>query len=288
MLDALTIADAGGSDVSLMSATRLLKSISGLQGVATPREIVRDRPSQHGQIIETAYFGEKTVAIEGALVGVDEAAIWTEFDALNAALWDAIDTPRTLKWTRSAAGLQLQSAVQLAGLYDAPIRADDAGVILPYQVILRREDPRAYSQTQTTTTGAAITTAGGGLTFPAEFPWLFTPSGAGESSPNNGGNVPTPAIFRIYGYVTAPQIIDTGSTRKMTLSGEIGVGDYLEIDVRERTAKLNGLIDRENLVDFANTDWLTGEFEGAKTFRLIASTFDGSARLDVLHRNAYA
>lgn len=481
MLDSLTIQDASGTDVPLhLAGRRHVQGATGLHGLPAPREIVRSRPGQRGDINETKHGSGHVPVIELKLVGNTSTDVWAEFDALNGALADCRDTNRLLKWTRKglsdarvgvtnlvtnpsletnltgwaasfgpgsagtktrittdsvfgiacvefditafqssgswaylfgpspvpydtgsqytlsfyykhvsgvtgwgvaikdangtdtvlsnrnftasgswqrfthtftpavvgetpgifitpqvggslgtiridgvtiekassspayfdgdtpgaqwngtahaststfvfAPGEKLQSEVRLAGLFDAPLRSEHGVKVLPCQVQLRREDPRAYSQTLITTTGEALSSVAGGMTFPATFPVRFTPSGSGQAVVTRTGNIESSAIFRVYGFASSAQILQGGTTRRIVLSGEVVAGDYLELDTFARTCKLNGTVDRENLIVFADTDWRTGEIPDSNTtFRLIAGTFDALARLDVLHRDAHA
>lgn len=288
MLTAVTINNASGTGIALLSGGRRLGQFHGLHGLPSPRRIVRDRPGQHGEINETQHYGSRQPVWEGWLTASSASALWTEYDAILTAIWDAVSTERTLKWTRSG-GTALQSAVKIAEAFDPVISADQAGKRLDYQLVFDRQDPRNYSQTQDTDTGIALTSASGGLTFNAIFNWKFTPSGAGTVSVTNSGTISTPGTFRIYGTVTSPQIQLVGSSKRIVFSGSVSVGDYLEVDTFNRTVKLNGVTSRENLLDFSATDWTAGLIpSGSSTFRLLGGTFDASARLDVISRDAYA
>ena len=286
MLDSLSLADAAAADITLLSATRRVQRVTGLQGMAQPREIVRPKPDRHGDIIDTKHLSGKTTTIEGQLTGANEAAVWTEFDTIQKTLFAAVDTDRTLKWRRATSGTLLQAQVRLAGMFEGPLQSENGGNVLPYQIQLRRSDPRAFTQTQTTATGAALSAAAGGLTIPFTFPFTFTPSGGGVASVNNTGTVPTPPIFRLYGACSSPQVLIVGTGKRIVLTGSVAAGDYLEVDVAERTVKLNGTTNRTNLLDFTATDW-SELATGSDTVRLLAATFDANARVDVLYRMAY-
>lgn len=182
----------------------------------------------------------------------------------------------------------LQSMVKLAAAFDPVVRATDAGRLLAFQLIFDREDPRNYGQYQVTVTGDTLSDASGGDIFPDIFPDTFTASGGGEVVVQNTGTIPTPVVFRVYGEMSSPSILNTDTGELITLTGEVSAGDYLEVDTAQRSVTLGG-IDRTNLVDFAATNWLAGEAQpGETTFRLLAATFDASARLDVLYRPAFA
>lgn len=289
MFTTVTIQDASGNDVTLhRSGSRRLGECQGLHGLPAPRRIVRPRPGGHGEINETKHYGSKRPIWSGKLLGDTETALWTEYDAILQALWEAVESERLMKWTRGD-GTQLQSYVKLGEAFDPVIRYQDAGRVLAYQLVLDREDPRNYSQTQTVEVGDPLTDASGGVTYPATYPWQYTPSGAGEAQVSNTGTIETPVLFRVYGYASSPQLLNTSTGARVVFDGEVANGDYLEIDTFERSVKLNGSTDRTNLVDFTATDWRAGlAGPGSTTFRLLAANFDGTARVDVLYRSAFA
>lgn len=289
MITAASIEDAAGNELSLLDWNHRLGTFQGLHGIPPARRITRPRPGQHGQIDETRHYGSRQPVWEGQLVGADVDELWADYDELMAALWGMVGDSRLLRWTRDD-GTELQSAVKLADAFDPVLQVhSDSREFLAYQLIFDREDPRNYAQALTTATGDPLTSATGGLTFDAPFNWTFTPSGAGEVTVTNSGNIESPAVFRIYGECSSPQILLTDSTKRIVFSGEVSAGDYLEVDIRARSASLNGTADRTNLVVFEETDWTTGEIPvGSSTFRLVAGSFDASARLDVIHRPAWA
>lgn len=288
MFTSVTIQDANGVDVALFDSNRRLGECRGLHGLPSLRRITRPRPGGHGEINTTRHYGSRQPVWTGILRGTSEPALWAEYDTILAALWGAVDDPRLLKWTR-ADGLALQSLVKIGDAFDPVITATDAGRILRYQLTFDREDPRNYSQTEQVIVGAALTSAAGGLTFPADFNWTFTPSGAGTATVVNTGTIPAPGIFRVYGAVTSPQVLHVETDLRIAFDGAVSAGSYLEIDVQNRAVLLNGSTDRTNLVDFAATDWQAGEIPvGTNNYRLIASTFDASARLDVFYRSSYS
>lgn len=289
MLGALTLQNAANVDVPLLLLPkRRVAAAAGLIGIPSVRKVVRARPNRHGVIDESRYVGERGPSIRGLLVAPNEQEVWAEYDALAEVFWQAIAEPRLLKWLRSGSGLALQAAVKLAGEpLDAPLEVANGLRLLPYQVQFLAEDPRAYSQTLTTNSSTALVAAAGGKTYPRTYPRTFTPSGGGEVAPNNTGKVSTPPVFRIFGTCVNPQILNTVTGDRIVIEGTVTAPDYLELDVFDRSVKLNGTANRYNLLDAELTDWF--ELDGGSTpLRLLASDFDASARLDVLYRAAYA
>jgi hypothetical protein len=288
MFTAMTIQDAAGVDVPLINTNRTVEEVAGLHGLPSPRRLVRSRPGAHGEINTTKHYDSRQPVLNGVIFRDSEDGLWSEYETILGALWGAVENERLLKWTREDS-TALQTHVKLAAAFDPVLRAVDSGMFLRYQLAFDREDPRNYSQTQDAEVGEPLADAAGGLTFPAPLNWQFSASGAGEITVDNTGTIDTPGIFRIYGYATSPQILNMATGERIAVNGTVSAGDYLEVDIADRSALLNSETDRTNLIDFSGTDWAAGEIvPGETTFRLIAGNFDASARLDVLFRAAYA
>lgn len=294
MISSLTLADKDGTDVALMGTTgRECISISGLLGSGPVRDVRRVKPQRRGGIDESAYEDGSLVAAEfEATSTVSVAAAISTYRTMVAPMKQTLRHGAAwLKWREDTAGLQLQRKVKLASDVDPPLSNNAA--LVAWQAQFFCEDPRAFSQTQTTTTGAALSSSGGGKTYPFVYPRLYTATGGGTCSPVNAGTDDTPPIFRIYGYAVNPQIVNLTTQERIVLGSAsslatISSGDYLEIDVAARTLRLNGSTtgDRASFLDSAGSTW----FElapGTNYLQLIATDYDAGARLDVLARDAY-
>lgn len=288
LLQALTIEDAAGVQVPFMAPpTRKIRGAEGFLGVSAVRQSSRDRPNAHGAINESRWTGPGLYVIDGLIVGTDPADCASEFRDLSGVLLQTLDDgPAVMRWTEAGTGgLQLQATVSLFGSLQPPVQLGAA--LVAYQAQMFAEDPRAYSQTLQTVDSTALSASGGGMVFPEVLPITFGQSGGGTSTVVNGGNRPTPPVFRIYGNAVNPSIVNLTTGRRIVLNGTVNAGDFLELDVLERTITLNGTTNRANFLDAANTEW----FElgrGTTNLQLIAGAFDGSALLRTYFRDAYA
>jgi hypothetical protein len=70
------------------------------------------------------------------------------------------------------------------------------------------------------------------------------------------------------------------------LTGTVGAGDYLEVDVQNRSITVNGTTPALNFLDAANTTWFELP-KGTSTVQLIAGSFDTVAKVAVIYRSAY-
>jgi phage-related protein len=93
-------------------------------------------------------------------------------------------------------------------------------------------------------------------------------------------------VFRVYGMAVNPQILLTGTDYRIALTGTISAGDYLEVDVQNRSITVNGTTPALNFLDAANTTWFELP-KGTSTVQMLAGAFDTSAKVSVLYRAAY-
>jgi hypothetical protein len=290
MLSAVTLDDASGTPVVLHeTAKRVLISAGGLIGIGSLRDSKRVRPTGHGGISETRWEDGKLIVLGGeVLSNVSVADAMAEFRTVTAPMLQTLDVgPALLKWQEDVAGLALQRLVKLDS--DVSPTLQEAAAIVNYQAQFFAEDPRAYSQTLTTVNSLALSTSVGGAVFPDPFNVQFAAASGGVAVCTNVGNRPTPPIFRVLGAFTNPVITRQSNQAKLSLVGTIGAGDYLELDVANRTVKLNGSSNAANLLDSPNCDWASMEVpSGTETFTLRAQSNDGNAGLTVFYRAAYA
>jgi hypothetical protein len=286
MISSITL-DTATTPVTLHSTAIGSKAVvvraEGLQGSPPVRNIITPRSQASGSFIRSRFQDERTVVLEGEIVDTTIEAAFQRFDTIAAAMQGCIETERTLKWRRDAAGQQLQAGVRLSDFQ--PLTLTDGAPWIKYQATFKASDPRVYSQTQTTGTGTALAAPAGGKTYTYTYTRGYNPSSGGNVSYTNSGSVATPPVIRIYGYCTSPQVI-LDADQRIVLTGEVSDGDYLEIDCSARTVKLNGTTSRLNLLDVTSSTFFTLPV-GTGTVQLVASNFNANARADLIYRSAF-
>lgn len=285
-VSAITLDDATGTPVELHATNaRRVYQATGLIGVSAPRHVVRPRPSAHGTINDTRNTDGRLIVLDGRVYSpISYADAASELRAIAGAALETLDEGAALlKWTEDG-GLELQALVKLHGELEPAVQVGPN--VLAYQAQFLAEDPRAYSQTESTSTGGTLTSAPGGWTFPRTVPITFSSSTGGTCAVNNVGNRPTPPTFRVYGQIVNPQILLVGTTSRIALTGTVSAGDYLEVDVARRSITVNGSSAALNFLDAAATTWFELP-KGTSTIQLLAGTFDTVARCDVIYRSAY-
>jgi len=272
------------------AADRKLTGAPGLPGVlgaAGARDATYPRPAYHGAVTRTRWQKPGLVTLEGYVRGDTPDLAIAQYDAIVAPLFDALDTARLAKWQRGTdgTGVELQAYARLAS-EDIDVKEEAAGRLLRYQAHLRLDDPRGFTQAETTAIGGTLASAGGD-TFPDIFPDLFAQGSGASAAVNNTGTRPTPPVFRVYGLCVDPQILLIDHDVRIALTGTVSNGNYLEIDVKERTIRLNGTSPAQGYINSASTTW----FElprGTSTVQLLATSNDTAARCDAIYRSAFA
>ncbi|NDB19072.1 MAG: hypothetical protein EB027_07435 [Actinobacteria bacterium] len=286
MISSITLSTATGN-VTLHStaagSNAVVTRAEGLQGTPPVRNLVTQRSQASGGFVRSRFTDTRSVVLEGEVLGTSIENAFDNFDVIAAAMYDSISTERTLKWRRDSSGELLQAGVRLSDFQ--PLTLTDGAAWIKYQATFTCPDPRVYSQTLTTGTGAALSAAAGGKTYNYTYTRGYNPSSGGNVSYTNSGSVPTPPIIRIYGYCTSPQVVLTDDTR-LIFTGEVGDGDYLEVDCANRTVKLNGSTSRLNLLDPVNSTFFALPV-GTGTVQMVASNFNANARADLIYRPAF-
>lgn len=142
--------------------------------------------------------------------------------------------------------------------YGAPITGDMGHTYREGQVSWLVPDGVWESGAESMATVQANSGTTAGLTYPITYPITYAATTATDTV-----NITTTStadmypVIRMYGPCTAPEITldTTGQTIKFKTSLVLGAGEYIEVDTKARTAKLNGTVLRQNDVDYSVTRW---------------------------------
>lgn len=130
-----------------------------------------------------------------------------------------------------------------------------------------------------------------GLTFPVTFPATFAGTLAtGAYTVNNPGTRPAWFTVRMYGPCTAPSLVNetTGEEITFTSSLVLGAGDYVDVNVRDRSAYLLSDTSQSLLgyVDFAATTWWRLA-RGDQSLRYAPASASAGAVAQIIYRPAW-
>jgi hypothetical protein len=152
------------------------------------------------------------------------------------------------------------------------------------QFMCQAEDPRIYDSNLITlpiNQGLTIMT---GFGFPLGFPFGYgAPVDPTTTNAINEGNRSTGAIITIPGPVTNPRIISTTSNAELHFIIELGASDYLEIDLYNRTVRLNGTASRRGTL--LDPDWFM--LEPGDNFLQYRADTVGNPPASISYRNAW-
>lgn len=253
---------------------------------ASIRNEQTDRAQAHGAYLDNSFKGGGTLALS-LLVGGSSA---TNRETLNQSVLSAFnstlgaDGTGTLTWAsqdgssqRQLSGLQLSDDVQFERV---------GGTIKRIHALFSSERPFAEDATTTIVDSSALTSVGTGFTIPLTIPFTVTSSGGGLASVSNAGSFRSYPILRVYGAITNPVVRNLTDNRALTFTGSIAAGDFWEIDLFNKTVKLNG-VSTVTTLSVASSDWFSIPI-GSSSLQLGGSSFDTNAKLRVLMRSAWA
>jgi len=149
------------------------------------------------------------------------------------------------------------------------------------------EDPRIYDSTLINVNLPLGATVFSGFGFNVSFPFGFggVSTTADAIQIVNTGNRPTPPVITIHGPCDNPRLLNDTVSKEMLFQGlSLGGSDTLVVDMKNRTAKLNGTTNRRNTL--VAPTWFNLEV-GANTLRFRASSSDPSAFATVSYRPAW-
>ena len=247
-------------------------------GNAPLRTTEREREGMDGGFIDALYESMRVITIEGNIYNATEAFL----DTLKA------------NYAPSAASQPFYFYLPVVG--ERIVYAKSYGIhldydnqrslgIIPFQIILKAEDPSIYGQLQS---GSAI--IGGsstGFGFNLGFNIGFGGSSGtnGTIAINNTGNRDADATFTITGPVTNPAIANDTTGKRITFNIVLGAIDYLTINLRNKTVTLNGTANRRGTMLGTSTWFLL--VPGVNSIRFLGTAGGTPPSMTYITRPAY-
>jgi Phage tail protein len=217
-----------------------------------PRKDVVQRGQQHGMRNRTRFVDGAVFDFTGSVRGPSHTSTADAFDALEGVLYD-YGAEHVLRFLRIGRTEEERALVRLAGI-DAPSEPDEPYRTL-YALTLESEDPRIYSASlRSAAYDPTDSLSGGGVAMPLAFPLVFSTTTTTHLEVSNDGTWESPPVFEVSGPVVNP-IIDNDTTGvSIALIHTLGVNDQIEVDVAQRTIRLNGA-ERPDLYDPTQSSW---------------------------------
>lgn len=259
-------------------------------GAPDVRDVVDDRSSADGTLDETAFHGARLVTLGGRVVDDGDR---TAAEALDDLGYYA--HPGRRPWLVYRLEGQSTRRVRLrADQRSSPLTADQRKR-LDWQASWRA--PSGLLQSDVLHVLSANPAEGEegrsyDLTFDRSYPASL---GLGTVEAVNAGNADADPVVRIFGPCTGPRVANdtTGLRLEFTAEGGLSVadGDYVEVDLAQRTARLNGDPAQSRLryleyADPARSSWWTLT-PGDNLVRFYPLTSSAPAQAEISWRDAW-
>ena len=210
---------------------------------------IKDKGNHNGAVLGSKYYGRRIMRIEGEII----ASSTTEFETMRKNLMEACGFHNGLKdiiiTTRE--GLELTADTIINVKPDVPYTK---GGMVRCDFRLELVAPFPFLKSTTEQSETVEVYAGGGGEVPSAIPFAMTAGGGTAKTVTNGGNIFAYPIIKIYGEIENPSILNETTGESFSLTYALGAGRYIEIDVLNRTVKLD---DDTNLLQYFAGDWMT-------------------------------
>lgn len=282
LVDYAYLTAEGLGEFTLVGGDGAFKTAQIDPGHAEPREVSHSRSGIDGEDDETSFHDGRVVSFEGAA--------WTP--ASNAV--DVVDRlsaytrPGLRPWLVYRPAGKSERRVKLRATRASRPMAGNAPGIIRVAAQWRAPDGVIESTTEHV---AELNPAEevGGRTYPLTYPRTYPSStGPGRIDITHDGSTVAYPILRFYGPVTDPVIESETVGRQLVFEIEVAGGDYLEVDTRRRTIRLNGMAssNRYDALDFPASEWW-GLLPGENRIRFAPDTFSSPAIAQVRYHDTF-
>ena len=270
-MKSITIENSDASDsVQIHSSTSdlgyVVQGIDGLEFPATRIGVI-NRGGEHGAFIASSFYGERRINLEGRVYADANTTNETRRRDLETILGierdsDGIPALKTLKFTTlDDKNLQIKCSIA-SPLKMAVGRPRDSA----FQIDLVSDYP-IEGQTANSTT--FTTPTGGGFILAVEVPIVFTASTGSNKTLTNSGTGEAYPTLTFNGPLTNPSMHNQTLGKTFAVTKTLISGDTLVVDMREKTATLNGVTNSMgDLTAASEWIWL---LSGGNTFQFASS-----------------
>ena len=251
-------------------------------GAPVSREAVYASPGGDGTVDNSARVGGRNVILAVSLVGPNPQSL---LDLLAPYL---SQRARPTLEVATVLGQQRRSlTVRHTG--DLDVKWERPGLV--EVTVGFRSVGTPYWQGPTKVATAWPDAATPGRAFPFTFPLSFpNAAGIGAALIRVAGTVDTTWTARIFGPITAPELILAATGERVVFKSTLTVapGDYLTVDSGTRTALLNGLAGapRYTHLNFPATDWFRLA-PGDQSIRLFGTGTNTSTQAEITWKDAF-
>lgn len=235
---------------------------------------VTGRTYAHGGWADRAFLAPGTFTVRGVCVAPSSDVAVVAWDRLMGVV--SVDDVETVVVTEGSVATQCDARQS-----GEPLREWLSDRAFRFDVMFAAPDPRRLgSVLHSVTVGLPSST--GGLVFPVTFPaTIDAVVSGGPVTVVNAGNVTSACVVRLDGPVDTPRLTHGGQQRTLTVQVDVLAGQWVEIDMDRRWARLNGAVAR-----VTSGQWPTVE-PGVNVLRFDADTYEAAAEMTVTWRDAF-
>lgn len=276
------LGDTGTILNPLDTSTLPFVDITKVSGLDSPefRTTERDHEGTDGGFLDAEFEKMRTIVLEGQIIG-NVTTMETFIDTLKGE-WAPRRTSIPFNFAHPGVNQRTVFVKPLGVRFDLEALRGTGQVDV--QFMCQAEDPRIYDSALQTVNVAAGVPITNGISFNLGFNFGFgAPASPDGSIVTNGGNRPAPALITLTGPVTDPVIYNDTTSSTLSFSIAVASGDYLVIDLGNRTIKLNGSVSRRGAL--LEPDWFL--LEPGDNFMRYRATAGGATPASVAFRNAW-
>jgi hypothetical protein len=258
-----------------------VEEVTGLD-MAEFRVTERVREGQDGGFIDAEFENMRTVIIKGTIYG-SATNLHSFLDELKA---DYAPSRSSKPFYFVGDHERVVFAKSLG--FNYPWSTDLRTGRIKFQIILKCEDPTVYDNHTVTSqsTGMAVIGTGRGYDKSFNYGYGAIPDGAaGAVIVSNSGNKPVPGLIRITN-ASMPVVQNDNNGRWLAFNITLAEGDFLDIDLRNRTVMLNGTANRRGTLKGGSRWFLLDP--GITNLRFLGNPSGTSApSMQVTHMSGY-
>lgn len=203
-----------------------------------------ERPTADGAFGGPGFYGSRVINLQGRAVASARASMLAAKDRIKAAIG-----PRSLVALRvDEAHMARTAMVRLSDTIDL---SDKGARSFAWSLTVVADDPRRYDVNSSTASTFLPSTDATGRTYPRTYNYSYPTTGVQYGSVffhNRGDYDQCPGVITVWGPVIDPFIAHVQTGRLLAFDIDLDEGQYLEIDLLTRTAKLNGTASRAGAI----------------------------------------
>lgn len=269
--------------------------ITGLDGISGA-DIRDDRdanPGAHGETAFNAFYGGRTITIEGKIEAQNIKRLREMTVALQGAFNGLVELPLIMHMEDQEDDVYINCRIT------APIaikeEQSDSKSQRAFMITLRASDPRFYSSTQnlyeTDPNSTSYLARSYNRTYDLRYTYYIDANNNIVSTPgaqllNNQGNFQSLPKFRIYGPCLNPVISNLTTGISMVTSISLSSSDeYIEIDTANKSIVDQSGANRFSVLS-ASSEWIYLA-PGANDIRFVVASYSVGCKLQVYYRSAF-